>query len=93
VLQESLANGFRHGGGCNQRVLVTGSAANLSVVVADDGKGFDPKALKADGHFGLDWMCERVELMGGSFEVDSAPGQGTKLRVSMPLMQLEHDHG
>jgi signal transduction histidine kinase len=93
VLQESLANGFRHGGGCNQRVLVTGSRGHLSVVVADDGRGFDPKALKADGHFGLDWMRERVELMGGSFDVDSAVGQGTRVRVSMPLLQLEHNHG
>jgi signal transduction histidine kinase len=93
VLQESLANGFRHGGGRNQRVTVTGSAGKLSVVVADDGKGFDPKALKPDGHFGLDWMRERVELMGGSFEVDSAAGKGTKVRVSMPLSQLEHNDG
>jgi len=93
VLQESLANGFRHGDGSNQRVSVSGSASRLDVVVADDGKGFDSKALKADGHFGLDWMRERVELMGGSFEVDSAPGQGTRIRVSMPLLQLEHAHG
>jgi len=93
VLQESLANGFRHGGGHNQRVLVSGSASQLNVVVADDGKGFDPKALKADGHFGLDWMRERVELMGGRFEVDSVIGQGTMVRVAMPLSQLEHHHG
>jgi len=93
VLQESLANGFRHGGGRNQRVMVSGSPGRLSVVVADDGKGFDPKALKPDGHFGLDWMRERVELMGGSFEIDSALGRGTKIRVSMPLSQLEHDNG
>ena len=93
VLQESLANGFRHGGGCNQRVSVTGSAGRLNVVVSDDGKGFDPKALKPDGHFGLDWMQERVELMGGSFEVDSSVGQGTMVRVSMPLSQLEHHSG
>jgi signal transduction histidine kinase len=62
-------------------------------VVADDGQGFDPKALKADGHFGLDWMRERVELMGGSFEVDSAVGRGTMVRVSMPLSHLEHQNG
>jgi signal transduction histidine kinase len=61
--------------------------------VADDGKGFDPGALKADGHFGLDWMRERVELMGGSFDVESAVGRGTRVRVSMPLSQLEHADG
>jgi len=93
VLQESLANGFRHGGGANQRVSVTGSAGGLSVEVADDGKGFDPGALKPDGHFGLDWMRERVELMGGSFDVDSAAGRGTRVRVWMPLSQREHNDG
>ena len=93
VLQESLANGFRHGGGRNQRVLASGSVGQLRVVVTDDGRGFDPKALKADGHFGLDWMRERVELMGGSFEIESALGKGTMLRVSMPLSQLEQQDG
>jgi signal transduction histidine kinase len=89
VLQESLANGFRHGGGRGQRVAVTGSGGRVSVEVVDDGKGFDPNALKADGHFGLDWMRERVELLGGSFEVRSAIGHGTVVRVSLPLLQLE----
>ena len=93
VLQESLANGFRHGGGRNQRVAVTGAAGEVRVEVADDGPGFDPSALKADGHFGLDWMRERVELLGGNFEVRSAPGQGAVVRASLPLTQLEHKHG
>lgn len=93
VLQESLANGFRHGGGCAQRIALTGSDGQVSVEVADDGKGFDPNALKADGHFGLDWMRERVELLGGSFEVRSAIGRGTVVRVSLPLWQLERVDG
>ncbi len=93
VLQESLANGFRHGGGRNQRVSVSGSAGELVVEVADDGKGFDPKALKPDGHFGLDWMRERVELLGGSFDVRTGPGRGTVVRVLLPLSQLEHVDG
>jgi hypothetical protein len=93
VLQESLANGFRHGDGLGQRVAVTGSAGQVNVEVADDGKGFDPNGLKADGHFGLDWMRERVELLGGSFEVRSALGSGTVVRVSLPLWQLERIDG
>ena len=93
VLQESLANGFRHGGGRNQRVSVTGSADEVSVEVADDGPGFDPGALKVDGHFGLDWMRERVGLLGGNFEVRSALGQGAVVRASLPLTQLEHSDG
>ncbi len=93
VLQESLANGFRHGGGRNQRVSVSGSDGEVSVEVADDGPGFDPGALKVDGHFGLDWMRERVELLGGNFEVKSAPGRGAVVRASLPLMQLAYSNG
>ncbi|MEK7437102.1 MAG: sensor histidine kinase [Pseudomonadota bacterium] len=93
VLQESLANGFRHGGGRNQRVAVSGSAGEVCVEVADDGPGFDPNALKLDGHFGLNWMRERVELLGGNFEVRSAPGQGAVVRASLPLTQLEYNDG
>ena len=93
VLQESLANGFRHGGGRNQRVAVSGAGAEVCVEVADDGPGFDPNALKADGHFGLDWMRERVELLGGNFEVRSARGQGAVVRASLPLTQLAYSHG
>jgi len=93
VLQESLANGFRHGGGRNQRVSVTGSDGEVSVDVADDGPGFGPKALKVDGHFGLDWMRERVELLGGSFEVRSAPGRGAVVHASLPMTQLEYSNG
>jgi signal transduction histidine kinase len=93
VLQESLANGFRHGGGRNQRVTVTGSAGTVIVEVADDGPGFDPRALKPDGHFGLDWMRERVELLGGSFEVRSDIGQGAVVHTSLPLTQPEYNDG
>ena len=41
----------------------------------------------------MDWMRERVELMGGSFEVESGVGLGTLVRVSMPLSQMEHSIG
>jgi signal transduction histidine kinase len=87
LLQESLANGFRHGGGRNQRVSVSGSADQLQIEVADDGQGFDPNLPNAGEHFGLDGMRERVQLLGGNFEVSSAPNQGTVIRASIPLLE------
>jgi signal transduction histidine kinase len=55
--------------------------------VADDGRGFDPAARPggAQGHFGLDGMRERVERIGGTLDIQSAPGQGTTVTVRLPL--------
>ena len=93
LLQESLANGFRHGGGNNQRVTLNTADAQLIVEVCDDGKGFDPKASISGGHLGLEGMRERVELLGGRFDVQSAPDRGTVVRASLPLAQQADKHG
>lgn len=44
------------------------------------------------GHFGMDGMRERVQLLGGNFEVKSAPNQGTLIRASLPLLEAEEAH-
>jgi signal transduction histidine kinase len=93
LLQESLANGFRHGGASNQRVTLDVVDAQLIVEVSDEGRGFDPKALIDGGHLGLQGMRERVELLGGRFEVQSAPDRGTVVRASLPLAQQSHEYG
>ena len=71
-MQESLAKGFRHGGSRNQRVSVSSSAGQLQIEIADDGSGFDPGMPNTGGHFGMDGMRERVPLLGGNVEVQSA---------------------
>ena len=89
LLQESLANGFRHGGTPNQRVRLTQFEDQLVVEVTDSGMGFDPQATVADGHLGLAGMRERVEILGGTFSVQSAPGHGTLVRAALPLKLME----
>lgn len=89
LLQESLANGFRHGGAAEQRVALHARDAQLLVEVADGGAGFDPRAVVAAGHLGLAGMRERVEILGGTFNVDSAPGRGTVIRAALPMAPLE----
>ena len=61
-------------------VLLAGDAARL--VVTDDGRGFAPDA--AVGGFGLVGMRERVQLVAGSVDIDSGPGPGTRLTVTVP---------
>ncbi|HZY41339.1 MAG TPA: sensor histidine kinase, partial [Anaerolineae bacterium] len=87
VIQEALRNAFRHAGGAahSVRVTVSGSADFISVTVADRGPGFD-QARSLDGeHLGLVGMRERVESLGGTFEIDSAPGRGTTITARIPL--------
>jgi signal transduction histidine kinase len=85
LLQESLANGFRHASGVGQHVQVLADEG-LRVEVSDRGEGFDPGLSLPDGHLGLAGMRERVEILGGSFDLQSTPGQGTTIRVTLPLV-------
>lgn len=93
ILQEALANGYRHAGATRQVVRVERAGAGITLTVTDDGRGFDPKrvlAAEADvgvegGHFGLRGIQDRVEMLGGTFKVESRKGQGTTLRVTIPV--------
>jgi signal transduction histidine kinase len=89
LLQESLANGFRHGGAVKQHITLGTSDSRLQVVVRDEGKGFDTHATETEGHLGLEGMRERVEILGGTFYVWSAVGQGTVVRADIPLTSGE----
>jgi signal transduction histidine kinase len=93
LLQEALSNAYRHGEGKAQKVLVqpmTNSLKRLHVEISDEGPGFvlvqSGKAQPSkEGHLGLVGMRERVESLGGTFQVESAPGRGTKVMAQLPL--------
>lgn len=89
VLQESLANGFRHAAGAGQRVEIREEDNCLIAEISDQGPGFDPHAAARKGRLGLVGMRERVEMLGGSFELQSKPGEGTMIRVKLPLVVPE----
>jgi signal transduction histidine kinase len=87
IAQEAVTNALRHAGA--GRVSVTlgpdGSGAGLVLRVADDGRGFDPeaRALRAR-RLGLTSMHERAASLGGTLTVDSAPGRGTTVVLTLP---------
>jgi signal transduction histidine kinase len=85
TLEEALSNATRHGQGLGVVARIYGDNGGLQLSVSDQGPGFAPEDVPADGHLGLANMRERAELLGGSFHVTSARGQGTTLALWMPL--------
>jgi signal transduction histidine kinase len=85
TMEEALSNATRHGGGVDIRAVITCERGGVSLTVADGGTGFNPDIAQGDGHLGLSNMRERAELLGGTFEVQSAPGLGTTVRMWLPL--------
>jgi len=85
IVQEALANAARHSHARRVEVSLARREGALEVCVADDGEGFDAEARTHPGSFGLMGMTERARLAGGSLEVDSTPGQGTRITVRLPL--------
>ncbi|OEJ97825.1 two-component sensor histidine kinase [Streptomyces thermolilacinus SPC6] len=87
IAQSALANTVRHAAACRAEVTLTFMDASVTLDVVDDGVGFDPAVCvpSADGGFGLPAMRVRAESLGGTFAVESAPGQGTAVAVTLPL--------
>jgi len=85
IVQEALANGYRYANGAKQKVQLKTDGENLCLKITDSGDGFDPEAISLDGHLGLAGMRERVEILGGHFDIDSQLGRGTKIRAHLPL--------
>ncbi len=85
VIQEALTNVRRHAGASQVIVRMHSSSEGWDVMVSDDGIGFDRDQLATTrGRYGLLTMQERVESVGGSFSIDSQPGAGTRIMVSVP---------
>jgi two-component system NarL family sensor kinase len=85
VAQEALTNIERHAQARNVVLQVRQRENRVQLELRDDGCGFDPDQLSATPGIGLNNMRERVELLGGQFELRSAPGQGTRITASLPL--------
>jgi len=82
ICQEALSNAFRHAGASCAMVMLSHDGNEVTLTVADDGRGFDPVATRGQaGCFGLVGMAERAEALGGHLAVESAPGEGTRVTV------------
>jgi signal transduction histidine kinase len=82
IAQEALNNACRHASPHTIRVTVRQQRSALSMIVQDDGCGFQPQR---DRGLGIIGMQERVERLGGTFSIASVKNQGTSIAVTLPL--------
>jgi len=82
VVQEALHNALRHSKGTSVRVNADISNNRIELSIQDDGKGFN---AREESGLGLVGMKERVSRLNGTFTVESEPGHGTTLHISLPV--------
>jgi signal transduction histidine kinase len=85
ILREAISNSLRHSGARTITVHAQRGEGSVMLAVQDDGAGFDPAAAGAQGH-GLANMQARAEALGGSLKVVSAPGNGTRVLLALPVI-------
>lgn len=86
-VREALANIVAHAAATHAWIDVEFAEHHLAVEIGDDGRGFQPHETSASGHFGIVGMHERVRLLRGHLQIDTAPGQGTRVRIRIPRKQ------
>lgn len=94
LIQEALTNVRKHAAAREVTVtLMSDGSGHLKVVIADDGRGFTPGSQRnaKARPLGLTSMRERVEALGGTFEVHSQPGSGTQVIATVPLPQTRRE--
>jgi len=84
VVQEALSNVVKHSGATQVSVIVARRGGSVAAIVEDDGDGFAPDDVREDA-LGLLGMRERLALVGGTLEVESAPGAGTTVAAQVPV--------
>ncbi len=85
VLQESLNNILKHANAKSVLVSIKLLNNNVVLTIIDDGVGFDTNKSKSKSSFGLMGMEERINIIGGEFEINSVIEEGTTLKVSIPI--------
>jgi len=84
AMQELLGNAVRHSQGSLVKVMLDMGEERVRVSVDDNGRGFDPDVVQQGASLGLKLIRERAEMLGGSFEMDSAVGKGARISFAVP---------
>ncbi len=84
ITQESLANVDRHANARQLSLQIERANRHLTLTIADDGQGFAPDKVNTENHLGLKGMEERAAMVGGTITLESGPGQGTTICLTVP---------
>ena len=91
VAREGVMNALKHAHASDMWISVTEDDDDIVLRLKDNGVGFDINAPGPEGHFGMAMMRERAKVGGGSFDVESAPGEGATITVRFPTALLQRD--
>jgi signal transduction histidine kinase len=89
IAQEALANAARHSSATLIALRLTNDGETVTLTISDNGEGFDPRDGAGRHGLGLRIMRERVEELRGTFDLRSAPGDGTRLVIALPREQAD----
>jgi len=92
VAREAIRNAVMHAHPAEINVKLRYETAEVSLEVSDNGLGFAPEASRENGHYGIVGMKERVEQSGGTFQLRSGVGQGTRVTARLPLRSTNGKH-
>jgi signal transduction histidine kinase len=89
IAQEALNNVVKHAQTQRAELALSSNGTAVSMIIQDAGRGFDPTAATGSGSprggFGLGNMRERAQALGGTVDIDSVPGGGTRIAVTLPV--------
>jgi signal transduction histidine kinase len=87
IAQEALSNAWKHASATTISVVARRSDTSIRLIVEDDGLGFSLDSPSRNRRLGLQGIRERAMLLGGELTIESSPGRGTTLYVSVPLSE------
>ncbi len=85
IVQESVSNIVKHSGTSEAVVAIRREEDAVTLTIRDNGKGFSTAGSSGSGGFGLIGLAERVQMLGGTYALDTAPGRGTAITVTAPV--------
>jgi PAS domain S-box-containing protein len=85
MAQEALTNATKHAAPKAVSIIIHRNPTEVRLVVEDDGKGFDASVILSEAQLGLVGMRERAHLVGGSMTLESSPGSGTTICITVPI--------